>query len=450
MELTWKTVMILLGLLAVVIIVVDGIRRMKRARAMALKLDISKDFKFPEGNHNPELPGGRFRVVGNPAAAEADADARVSAPDTDTRLDGFANTADGVPDLISEDDRSALNEQRHAAENPLMESGAGDESISESISDGDELAAPRREAFHALEPDGLESDEQALQQNLHSWLNSRSRELEETPADQAPAAIIPKARPVNLDEAVPLLMTVEALGERNVIIEPELHVEVQDTADEQPLTAEDDEADPLLADADYQESGQAGEQETVHLEDEIAQQEEQGADQGSELIIYAGDDAEQLSTRAAAEVVLVIHARAREDAGFSGRSLLHLFDGCDLRYGQEQIFHRFEDADGKGPIQFSVAQTYEPGVFSPASMEDEHFSGLTFFLSLPGAKRPLEAYQAMSEMARLLADHLNAELKDATHSTFTKQTVEHDRQQILEYERRQALLAKKQAAGKRR
>jgi cell division protein ZipA len=444
MELTWKTVMILLGLLAVVIIVVDGIRRMKRARAMALKLDISKDFKFPEGNHNPELPGGRFRVVGNPAAAEADA--RVSAPDTDTRLDGFANTADGAPDLISEDDRSALNEQRHAAEHPLMESGAGDESVS----DSDELSAPRSEAFHALEPDGPESDEQALQQNLHSWLNARSRELEETSADQAPAAIIPKARPVNLDEAVPLLMTVEALGERNVIIEPELHVEVQDTADEQPLTAKDDEADPLLADANCQESGQAGEQETIHLEDEIAQQEEQGVDQGSELIIYAGDDAEQLSTRAAAEVVLVIHARAREEAGFSGRSLLHLFDGCDLRYGQEQIFHRFEDADGKGPIQFSVAQTYEPGVFSPASMEDEHFSGLTFFLSLPGAKRPLEAYQAMSEMARLLADHLNAELKDATHSTFTKQTVEHDRQQILEYERRQALLAKKQAAGKRR
>ncbi|MDP2607468.1 MULTISPECIES: cell division protein ZipA C-terminal FtsZ-binding domain-containing protein [unclassified Oceanobacter] len=403
MELTWKTVMILLGLLAVVTIVVDGIRRMKRARAMALKLDINKNFKFPQDNHNPELPGGRFRVV------------------EDSESEGDPITASDSGSTDNPGDIDAFVPEAWA-------------------SDRDDLAAP---CTDVLEPETGSTEEQGLQDNIESWLNARSQEIDQSTEEQPPAAIIPKAQPVNLDESVPLLMTVEALGEQEVIIEPEARTEEQSAISTGYETSHE-EADTTLADS------QAEDDQQPHLEDEIALQEEQGADQGSELIIYAGENAEQLSSRAAAEVVLVVHARARDEAGFSGLALLHLFDGCDLRYGEEKIFHRFEEADGQGAIQFSIAQTYEPGIFDPATMADENFAGLTFFLSLPGAKRPLEAYQAMSEMARLLADHLNAELKDGTLSTFTKQTVEHDRQQILEYERRQALLAKKQAAAGRR
>ncbi|WP_419813617.1 hypothetical protein [Bacterioplanoides sp.] len=63
MEWSWRTVMILLGLVVMIAILVDGFRRMRRARAEALKLDVSHDFKFPEEGYNPELPG-EVRVVG--------------------------------------------------------------------------------------------------------------------------------------------------------------------------------------------------------------------------------------------------------------------------------------------------------------------------------------------------------------------------------------------------
>ena len=40
MEWSWRTVLILIGLLAIAAIMIDGFRRMKRARAEALRLDI--------------------------------------------------------------------------------------------------------------------------------------------------------------------------------------------------------------------------------------------------------------------------------------------------------------------------------------------------------------------------------------------------------------------------
>ncbi|MDO6749003.1 hypothetical protein, partial [Gilvimarinus sp. 1_MG-2023] len=91
-------------------------------------------------------------------------------------------------------------------------------------SDRDDLAAP---CTDVLEPETGSTEEQGLQDNIESWLNARSQEIDQSTEEQPPAAIIPKAQPVNLDESVPLLMTVEALGEQEVIIEPEARTEEQ-------------------------------------------------------------------------------------------------------------------------------------------------------------------------------------------------------------------------------
>ena len=164
----------------------------------------------------------------------------------------------------------------------------------------------------------------------------------------------------------------------------------------------------------------------------------------SQPVNYAGPNAEVLANRKDAEMVLVIHTIARDMDGFRGKDLLFLFNSCDLRYGEKDIFHRFEDADGEGCIQFSVAQMHNPGTFDPAQMADQNFSGLSFFMSLPGPKKPLEAYEAMSEMAQVVSRNLKADVLDGSHSAMTPQTMEHERQQILDYERQQRLAAKKQ------
>lgn len=71
MEWSWRTVLILIGLLAIAAIMVDGFRRMKRARAEALRLDIQPGMdELDDEDYNPELPG-TVRVVSASAKAPA-------------------------------------------------------------------------------------------------------------------------------------------------------------------------------------------------------------------------------------------------------------------------------------------------------------------------------------------------------------------------------------------
>src|SRR5690554_4115828 len=64
MEWSWRTVLILLGLLLVAGVLFDGFRRMRKARAEALRFDLEKEVGSDELYHNPELPG-TYRVVGS-------------------------------------------------------------------------------------------------------------------------------------------------------------------------------------------------------------------------------------------------------------------------------------------------------------------------------------------------------------------------------------------------
>ena len=204
---------------------------------------------------------------------------------------------------------------------------------------------------------------------------------------------------------------------------------------------------PVGSSKESDESYQTSEvEDPEHIEDPHLDQEVESMPEEpviSQPVNYAGANAEVLANRPDPELVLVIHTIAREEGGFNGSDLLFLFNSCDLRYGEKDIFHRFEEADGQGRIQFSVAQVRNPGTFDPSHMADQSFMGLSFFMSLPGAKRPLEAYEAMSEMAMVVSRNLNADVLDESHSAMTTQTMEHERQQILEYERQQRLAAKK-------
>ncbi|HBS43006.1 MAG TPA: hypothetical protein DEA26_10015, partial [Oceanospirillales bacterium] len=277
--------------------------------------------------------------------------------------------------------------------------------------------------------------------------------------------LIPTARPVNLDEKVPVLLDDEELGsgDEGVVSpsravktpEPEVTAEKQSSAKpaepapqpevqakaEAPkkshtfIIPDDDE------DEDFPEVEDPAHINDPHLEEEV---EQMPPDPVIPPVNYASPDAEKLSERTDPQVVLVIHTVARDPEGFDGEKILYLFNSCDLRYGEKNIFHRFEDPDGRGRIQFSVAQMRNPGTFEPEDMPEDRYSGLSFFMSLPGARKPLEAYEAMSEMALVISRNLGADVLDGTHSAMTPQTMEHDRQQILDYERQQQLAAKKQ------
>lgn len=136
------------------------------------------------------------------------------------------------------------------------------------------------------------------------------------------------------------------------------------------------------------------------------------------------------------EEVIVMNVFAKDDSGFNGADLMRVILACGMRYGEMDIFHREEEGAGAA-IQFSMANLVKPGTFDLDDMD--HFStpGVSFFLSLPGPKNSIKALDYMYETAQCVVKNLNGELKDEMHSAMTSQTIEHSRQKVRDFERRQ-------------
>lgn len=134
--------------------------------------------------------------------------------------------------------------------------------------------------------------------------------------------------------------------------------------------------------------------------------------------------------------VVILHVMSRDAQGFSGKDILEILLACDLRFGDMDFFHRHEQQAGRGPIQFSVANMLQPGVFDIDNMDGMYTRGLVFFITLPGPEDMIQAFDYMLETARVVARNLGGELLDESRSVLTQQAVEHSRQQIRELERR--------------
>lgn len=138
--------------------------------------------------------------------------------------------------------------------------------------------------------------------------------------------------------------------------------------------------------------------------------------------------------------VIVMHLVANPDVRFPGRTLLQQLLEQGLRFGDMNIFHRHrQTASGNDELLFSVANALEPGTFDIDTMEEQTFRAITFFMKLPGPAKPLESLERMLTSARALAEALDAELRDEQHSVLTPQTIEHLRERVQDFERRQRL-----------
>lgn len=137
------------------------------------------------------------------------------------------------------------------------------------------------------------------------------------------------------------------------------------------------------------------------------------------------------------EEVLVINVISRDPHGFRGPALLQNILESGLRFGEMDIFHRHESMAGNGEVLFSMANAVKPGTFDLDDIDHFTTPAVSFFLGLPGPRHPKQAFDVMVAAARKLSSELNGELKDDQRSVLTAQTIEHYRQRIVEYERRQ-------------
>lgn len=137
------------------------------------------------------------------------------------------------------------------------------------------------------------------------------------------------------------------------------------------------------------------------------------------------------------EEVLVINVISRDTHGFRGPALLQNILESGLRFGEMDIFHRHESMAGNGEVLFSMANAVKPGTFDLDDIDHFTTPAVSFFLGLPGPRHPKQAFDVMVAAARKLSQELNGELKDDQRSVLTAQTIEHYRQRIADYERRQ-------------
>ena len=135
------------------------------------------------------------------------------------------------------------------------------------------------------------------------------------------------------------------------------------------------------------------------------------------------------------EELLILGVMAKSDEPFGGDELVAALLGQGLKFGDMGIFHRTHGESGQR--LFSVANALEPGTFDLSDLSELKTPGLTFFMQLPVPGDALETLEDMILSARTVAAALGGDVKDDTMSALTGQTVEHLKQRIADFVRKQ-------------
>ena len=149
---------------------------------------------------------------------------------------------------------------------------------------------------------------------------------------------------------------------------------------------------------------------------------------------------DKLTTRKGNISIISINLVIDDAKKISGKQLLPQILAAGLMYGDMSIFHRYYNNDGTGKILFSLANGMEPGAFNLEEFENSQVSALTFFMTIPGPDTLMQAFANMINTATIFAEHFNVEMKDKDFCTITNQTIEHYRQCIRDFQRKQLLV----------
>lgn len=135
------------------------------------------------------------------------------------------------------------------------------------------------------------------------------------------------------------------------------------------------------------------------------------------------------------ERIVVLYVVAPKGERLVGAQIAEAFARHGLEHGALDIFHA---GDSEGRTVFSVANAVDPGTFDPSTMDTLSTPGLALFLGLPGPQAAETAFDRMVRTARALADELGARVLDGDHSTLTRQTEQHLRDELREFDHRRS------------
>ncbi|NVK21713.1 MAG: cell division protein ZipA [Kangiellaceae bacterium] len=162
-------------------------------------------------------------------------------------------------------------------------------------------------------------------------------------------------------------------------------------------------------------------------------------EQPEQTSLFDDGDKEDPEIQVEPELIFSIFVVSLQDKPFHGPELVQTLVEQGMRHGDMDIFHRHSQSTGRGPIQFSLANAFEPGIFDLDDIDNLHSKGLALFMTLPGPKKPLKAYELMIKTAKAITEQLGGYVLDSSKSNFSKQIEAHHIQQIQEFERKQLL-----------
>lgn len=287
-----------------------------------------------------------------------------------------------------------------------------------------------------------------------SYIEKRSRPDGDAPVVERRSAREPQQTSLNLGESVPLLMeSVEEARTEPFIneqgnqerIEPGFSASRDDDLDEQYDERDDYDADDRYQDErddyraeDLQEESddyaEADDDRHYDADDYDSDEYDEQEDIDSE---HDGQSQQNLASKQPAEPeeVLIINVMAHKGEMLNGADLLDVILQCGMRYGSMDIFHRYSDAKGEGALLFSMANMVKPGTFDLDAMDEFETPGVSLFMTLPIDADSMQSFDLMVDTAQAIAEGLNGELKDEQRSAMTRQTLEHCRQRIRDFER---------------
>jgi cell division protein ZipA len=131
--------------------------------------------------------------------------------------------------------------------------------------------------------------------------------------------------------------------------------------------------------------------------------------------------------------IITLFLQARDNHIISGIELLDASLKSGLVFGSHDIFHRIHEEDVE-PV-FSMANLTKPGSFDKNAWNTMEIRGVTMFMTLPGPRNALDAWDSMLATSRRLAELLHSDVLDDSRSVFTRQRSLQIKEELREYER---------------
>ena len=135
------------------------------------------------------------------------------------------------------------------------------------------------------------------------------------------------------------------------------------------------------------------------------------------------------SSEATASVMIFL--LAKENRQLAGYELLQTLLASGLRFGEGQLFHRHQHANGQGPVLCSLAAATPSGVFDLQNIGAFSVRGLCLFMQPSGNSTiDAERFSIMMDTARQLSEGLDTHLLDEQRRPLTDASMKRYYQQL--------------------